>query len=568
MIDALGLILVPALPIAMMLAWCLPPWRARVACWTPWAALPPLLMALGSGDASVQIDWIIYGSVLVLDDTSRVFLGLSALLWLGAGLYARDTLRGDPRADDFRLLWLATMSGNFGLILSADVASFYAAFALMTFAGYGLVIHTRSPEALRAGRIYLIMALIGEGLITAGLLLAASQLSLPLMPLLAELPAAIADSPRRDLTIALLLLGFGVKAGLPLLHMWLPLAHPVAPIPASAVLSGSMIKAGLLGWMHTLPLGLVALGSWSTGLIVAGLVAAIGAALIGIHQPRPKTVLAYSSISQMGLMMVGVGVGLGAPQIWPLMAGALTLYALHHGLAKGALFLATGLAGPLRDPRAHRLLWIALALPALSLAGVMSSGAAAKTALKEALGAAGATAAWWSLLPALLSVAAVGTTLLMARWLTLLQAHRRDPDTTHHAWLGWGLLTGASTLGVLALPAVAAAMPSAAQLPGLVWPVIVGGLLAVVGRARLKALPIAAGDVVVPLEKLCIRLAAGWRGALHAVAQQRQTRRARSRRPRGRGVDLEQALRRHAGLIFGLLLALLLALLVAGGGST
>lgn len=559
-IDAFGLILVPALPIVMMLAWCVPPWRCRIVCWTPWVAIPPLMLALGGGDTSVHLDWIIFGSVLVLDDTSRVFLGLSSLLWLGAGIYARDTLRGDERANQFRLLWLATMSGNYGLILSADVASFYAAFALMTFAGYGLVIHTRSPEALRAGRIYLVMAVIGEGLIIAGLLLAASRLASPLMPLLAELPAVIASSPHRDLTIGLLFAGFGIKAGLPLLHMWLPLAHPVAPIPASAVLSGAMIKAGLLGWMHTLPLGLVALGGWSTILIVAGLVAAIGAALIGINQTRPKTVLAYSSVSQMGLMTVGIGVGFGAPEIWPLMASAIALYALHHGLAKGSLFLGTGLAGPMAHPLANRLLWLVLALPALSLAGLMFSGAAAKNALKSVIDAAGPVAAWWTVLPMLLGVAAIGTTLLMARWLHLLRDHDRAPGTTREAWIGWGLVTAASVLGALAVPLVTGALPSADKLPDLVWPVIVGLILAVLAAPRLKPLSIPAGDLVVPIEKMVLRIGRGIRGATVSVERRRKTRQREKRQitdERGHGVHFEQRLRGNAGLIFALLLALL-----------
>ena len=564
-IDTFGLILVPALPILMMFAWCLPPWRCRIECWTPWAAVPPLMLALGGGDASVQLDWILFGSVLVLDDTSRLFLGFSSLLWLGAGIYARDTLRGDDRASGFRLLWLATMSGNYGLILSADVASFYAAFALMTFAGYGLVIHTRSPEALRAGRIYLIMAVIGEGLIIAGLLLAASRLASPLMPLLAELPGAIAESPHRDLTIGLLLAGFGVKAGLPLLHMWLPLAHPVAPIPASAVLSGAMIKAGLLGWMQTLPLGLVALGNWSTALIGAGLVAAIGAALIGINQRQPKTVLAYSSVSQMGLMTVGVGIGFGAPEIWPLMAGAIALYALHHGLAKGALFLGTGLAGPVANPLVSRLLWLVLALPALSLAGLMFSGAAAKSALKNLLASAGPVAEWWPMLPAMLGLAAVGTTLLMARWVHLLRDHARDTDTTPDAWFGWALVTAASTVGVLALPLVTDALPTADKLPDLIWPVIVGAILTLLAAPRLEPRPIPAGDLVVPIERMLIRLGRGLRGASVSVERRRKLRLRAKRQltdERRHGVHLEQRLRGSAGLVFALLLAVSLVLML------
>ena len=587
-IDAFGLVLVPGLPMAMMLAWCVPGWRCRIECWTPWAALPALLLALsGAQGVSVRLDAVLFGTVLALDEVSRVFLAFTALLWLGAGLYSRGTLVSDARASAFRLLWLATMAGNFGLILARDLASFYASFALMSFAAYGLVIHDRSRAALHAGRVYLAMAVIGEGLIITGLLLAAGASAVPQAPLLDDLPAAIAASPSRALTIGCLVAGFGIKAGLPLLHMWLPLAHPVAPVPASTVLSGAMIKAGLLGWLNTLPLGVLALPQWGGALIAVGFVAAFGAAAIGVHQRKPKTVLAYSSISQMGLITVGVGAGLHQPALWPALAPAIALYALHHGLAKGALFLGVGIAPALAGLRGgrRRVLWLALALPGLALAGPMVSGAAAKISLKSALEAGIVTPAWWQHLPLLLSLAAVGTTALVARYLWLL-AHGLQEDGEHpHAppvaaqWLGWGLVLGASIAGLILLPWVpvpAGLPPDPAYLPDLLWPVLVGGALALWAAGRLQAWPLPAGDVLLPML-----------GLLHALAEEARHigRRAaklsaRARPPRSprseAGAEaiapppanpLELALRRHAALLFALLAAGGLVLIVVLPGA-
>ncbi|MFU2489154.1 complex I subunit 5 family protein [Thauera sp. WH-1] len=588
-IDAFGLVLVPALPLAMMLAWCVPGWRCRIECWTPWAALPALLLALsGAQGVSVRLDAVLFGTVLALDDLSRVFLAFTALLWLGAGFYSRGTLAGDERASAFRLLWLATMAGNFGLILARDLASFYASFALMSFAAYGLVIHDRSRAALHAGRVYLTMAVIGEGLIIAGLLLAAGASPAPQAPLLADLPAAIAASPRRDLTIACLIAGFGIKAGLPLLHMWLPLAHPVAPVPASAVLSGAMIKAGLLGWLNTLPLGLLALPQWGGALITVGFAAAFGAAAIGIHQRKPKTVLAYSSISQMGLITVGVGAGLHQPALWPALAPAIALYALHHGLAKGALFLGVGIAPALAGLQGgrRRALWLALALPGLALAGPMVSGAAAKISLKSALAAGIVTPAWWQHLPLVLSLAAVGTTALIARYLWLL-AHsvQEGADDHPHAapvaaqWLGWGLVLGASVAGLILLPWVpvpAGFPPDPAYLPDLLWPVLVGGVLALWAARRVQAWPVPAGDVLGPLLEL-LRAGterggrigaglAGW-GARYrpSAAQSAQVHTDAIAPPPAN--PLELALRRHAAALFALLAAVTLTLVLLGLGA-
>ena len=577
-IDAFGLVLAPALPLAMLIAWCVPGFRGRIACWLPYAAVPALLLALGGETGAVaRLDGFLFGAVLALDELNRVFLAFTALLWLGAGWHARGYLVGDPHADGFRLLWFATMSGNFGLILAQDVASFYAAFALMTFAAYGLVIHSRTAEAIRAGRIYLIMAILGEGLILSGLLFAAIGVGTPLTVLMSELPGAIAVSSRRDLIIACLFAGFGIKAGLPLLHLWLPLAHPVAPVPASAVLSGAMIKAGLLGWLTTLPLGLVSLPGWSLTVMLTGFIGAFGAALIGVNQRTPKTVLAYSSVSQMGLMTVGVGAALQVPEAWPVLASAIALYALHHGLAKGALFLGVGIAGHaggrLSGPQAPWL-WFALALPGLSLAGPMISGMAAKTSLKAAFEAGLQLPGWWAQLPLLMGLAAIGTTALIARHLWLLRAIEQRDAATRSEWLGWGFTLAASSLGLVLLPwlPVPTPWPDALRaLPDLIWPVLAGGLLAVLAHRYLKVWPIPSGDVLIPIEGLIRRFRIGWRKTVRGMHQRLQPIRTRLsawlRMPdsaREHGSPLEHAGRRDTGLVFAVLLVLMLIALVFG----
>ncbi len=577
-IDAFGLVLAPALPLIMLLAACVPGFRGRIACWLPYAAVPALLLALGGQtDAVARLDWLLFGTVLALDELNRVFLAFTALLWLGAGWHARGHLAGDARADGFRLLWFATMSGNFGLILAQDVASFYAAFALMTFAVYGLVIHRRSAEAIRAGRVYLVMAILGEGLILSGLLLAAAGSGAPLMALVSDLPGAIAVSPRRDLIIACLFAGFGVKAGLPLLHLWLPLAHPVAPVPASAVLSGAMIKAGLLGWMTTLPLGLVSLPGWSLLVMLTGFVAAFGAALIGVNQRTPKTVLAYSSVSQMGLITVGVGAALQAPEAWPVLSAAIALYALHHGLAKGALFLGVGIAGQaggrLSGPGA-RGLWLALALPGVSLAGPMVSGMAAKTSLKAAFEAGMQLPAWWAHLPMLMGLAAIGTTTLIARHLWLLRDMKPGAAASRSEWLGWGFTLAASSLGLILLPwlPVPTPWPEALRaLPDLLWPVVAGTLLGVLAHRYLRAWPIPAGDALVPISAALRQLRIAMCLTLRALRRQlRPLGRRLSAWTEGLRADGEQAsplehtARREAGLIFAVLLALMLLALTMG----
>src|SRR5690606_9904977 len=134
-----------------------------------------------------------------------------------------------------------------------------------------------------------------------------------------ELPAvraAVAASPSGPIVAGLLLAGFGVKVGAVPLHMWLPLAHPAAPTPASAVLSGAMSTAGLLGWLRVLPFGDASLPSIGIWVLAAGMLAAFAGVAAGLTQTDAKTALAYSSISQMGLLTMAVGAGLAAPEAW------------------------------------------------------------------------------------------------------------------------------------------------------------------------------------------------------------------------------------------------------------
>jgi hydrogenase-4 component B len=214
------------------------------------------------------MEWLFLGAQFGLDSVRQVFLLFTAILWAVAGLYSGAYLVGHRRDRIFFFLFLLAFSGNVGLILAEDVATFYTFFALMTFSAYGLVVFDGNPRAFRAGRVYIVMAVIGEAMILGAIFLIVRDA--PGL-LLADLAAVVSESPLRDVIIALTLAGFGVKAGMIGLHMWLPLAHPVAPTPASAVLSGAMIKAGLLGWIHLLPMGAHTSEAWSGIIITLGL---------------------------------------------------------------------------------------------------------------------------------------------------------------------------------------------------------------------------------------------------------------------------------------------------------
>jgi formate hydrogenlyase subunit 3/multisubunit Na+/H+ antiporter MnhD subunit len=306
------------------------------------------------------------------------------------------------------------------------------------------------------------MAVLGEALLLSGLLLRVAGSESLALPLEGN------GGAHASLSTALIFLGFGVKAGVLGLHLWLPLAHPVAPTPASTVLSGVMIKAGLLGWMRFLPLGAEPWPLLGAAALLLGLLAALIAVLIGLTQRQPKVLLAYSSISQMGFMTLGIGAALLHPGAWPALAPALALYALHHGLAKGTLFL--GVAALAQATGTARRWALAMqALPALALAGLpLSSGFWAKDGLKQALSSL--PAPWPEALTWLLPIGALGTTLLMLRLLWLQAQPQAEPAAGGHAsptlrapWLA--LLLASLALGVPGLLVFLGIAPLGLPLP-------------------------------------------------------------------------------------------------------
>lgn len=423
-------------PILCLFLAIIPTLRRYVLFLNALAAIPALLVAMFAGDSSTLITSLFFGQALELNQTTRLLLFLAALLWLLAAVYSWDYLAKNDNKTRFTLFYLLCMTGSFGLTLSQDIFGFITFFTLMSLSSYGLVVFSGSNEAVQAGKTYIRWVVAGEIILFAALvgLSIHGSTNNTLNILLESQPTWVS---------VFLLLGFGIKAGVLGLHFWLPKAHPVAPVPASALLSGLMVKAGLIGWIRFVPFGTVALPEIGYALIAVGFAGAFLGVLIGLMQSNPKALLAYSTISQMGVITTGFGVGLINPSAWPQLSIALLVYTLHHGLAKAALFLGVALPPSLFKQDLWRYLaWAVLLTPALSLLGMpLSNGAIAKSGLKEAMQVSGFFAI-------LLSVTTVGTTLLMLKFLFVASS------TTHFALQSekhpkWGILAMSLLAGLL-----------------------------------------------------------------------------------------------------------------------
>lgn len=492
----------------LLFAWAWPlllalPAASRSLWWLPsLGAVPALIIAIALPvGTQVDVPWLLLGSRLGLDTPGRIFLIFTAIVWLAASAFATlerwRSLAGCAierrRGARFSAFFLLAMAGNFWLILGLDLISFYVGFAIMGLASYVLVIHDGSTSALRAGRVYLLMTLVGEVLLFAALAMIVAETG-------TRLPTPEQLSALSHPAIALAVLGLSIKAGIFPLHLWLPLAHPAAPIPASAVLSGTMIKVAVLGWLRFLPIGVVALPNWGLVLILAGLITMFFGLGVGLTQRDLKVILAYSSIGKMGFLLSFLGLLLLQPALAPVGVVAIALFAAHHGLVKSGLFLGVELrkhADPMRQP----LILAGLVFLGLSMAGApLTTGAVAKDATKPLLSAL--TAPWGLWLGAALGLGTIATTALMARFAWLARQTPAQP-LRHEAAaeVVWALLIQAIIILPFALfpPKSWLGAPIALAF-GLA---LVAGSLWLAGRGRQPFAPVIGrvppGDLLAPL---------------------------------------------------------------------
>ena len=476
------LLTVPGLPLVLAATLLAPSLRTAAIALAPCGALPALAVALGP-ESALSAPWLLLGTELRADGTARAFLLFSGLLWFVSGLAARSYLAADERRTGFFAGFLLAMAGNLGLLVAADVFSFYTLFALMSFASYALVVHARGAEARFAARVYIAFVVLGELALFAGLGLAAHAAN---STLLADMRAA--GLPPE--AIALIMAGLCVKLGIMPLHLWLPLAHAAAPVPASAVLSGAMIKAGLFGLIVLLPFGQSALPEAGNVLLLSGAVSIGLAAAIGVTQRDAKSVLAYSSIGQMGLAAVALGVAFEAPQAWPVILPALLFFAAHHALAKGALFLGVGaLAGSSRRASRHAIMVVLTVLAAALAAAPFTAGALAKSGLKEGIASAGPT----ELALIVLTLSSAATTLLMARFLFLAYRRKGGGPSLATPWLG---LSAAAVALPSAWPMLTAqASPRSGPVLDAAWPIAAALVLAIAAATICRLLGVGARSI-------------------------------------------------------------------------
>nr|WP_219918630.1 hydrogenase 4 subunit B [Rhodanobacter sp. PCA2] len=283
-----------------------------------------------------------------LDALSGFFLVLLGVAGAGISIFSAGYFRaGEGTAPGLLCLQYHVFLASMAMVVLADDAYlFMVAWETMALSSYFLVTtQHRLPEIRRAGFLYLLMAHVGALgiLLCFGVLHGGSwQMTFDAMraSTLAPLWAGIA--------FLLALVGFGTKAGMVPLHVWLPEAHPAAPSPVSAMMSGLMLKTAIYGLLRV-SLDLLSVGPWWWGVLalVMGLFTALYGVIFAAVQTDMKRLLAYSSIENIGLILAGIGLVLifrtfDLRVLAALALAAVLIHAFNHALFKSLLFLATG----------------------------------------------------------------------------------------------------------------------------------------------------------------------------------------------------------------------------------
>lgn len=295
--------------------------------------------------------WLVPAGAFLLriDPLAACFLLPIAVLTPLAAIYACAYLRKDAATRSLAPHWCFYSLLTAALILvvtAAHALLFIMAWELMTLSSYFLVAHEDQDATVRkAAWFYLIAAHFGLLFILAFFLYAGSHcggLAFSDFAPLAQLPPGTAT-----VLFVLALVGFGVKAGLFPLHIWLPNAHPAAPSHVSAIMSGVVVKSGLYGLLRALTFLPKAPAFWGMILLALGMCGALYGIAMATQQQDIKRCLAYSTIENVGIILCGFGLGLvataqGLPLIAALAYGGALLHLWNHTLFKGLLFLGAG----------------------------------------------------------------------------------------------------------------------------------------------------------------------------------------------------------------------------------
>ena len=334
------------------------------------------------------------GLHLRADGFRALYAGIAAFMWMMTGLFAPNYFAHYHNRARYSFFNLMTLGATLGVFLSDDLYTTFIFFEVMSFTSYTWVAHEETPGAMKAAGTYLAVAVIGGLTTLMGLFLLWFRLGTLSFD---GLRAALGDGTADPVAAWLVVVGFGAKAGLYPLHIWLPKAHPVAPAPASALLSGILTKSGVFGLIVVCSRLMPGNAAFGNALLMLAVITMFLGALLALLSVDLKRTLACSSMSQIGFITVGLSIMVLLGEEGSLAAYGAVMHMMNHSLIKLVLFMAAGVIymnlhklnlDDIRGfGRRKPLLHVAFLLGALSIGGVppIGSGYNSKSLLHEAI---------------------------------------------------------------------------------------------------------------------------------------------------------------------------------------
>lgn len=300
-----------------------------------------------------------------------IFGALTAFAWFVTSLFSYEYMKNDTNIIRYDLFYLLTLGATMGIFYAADLFTLFFFFEIMSFTSFVWVAHRQTREALYAAGTYLGIAVAGGMAILMGIFIVYELLGTLSFDLMYENAiAVIVSGSKADVTwlfvaAGCMFVGFGAKAGAFPVHVWLPQSYTEAPAPATALLSAILSKTGIFGIMLVTLDVLPMQGSWGVFILMVGIVTMVLGGIRGVMSSNFKTTLAYSSMSQIGFILTGVGMqsllaeylmAIGTVDAWymdgekvaeitrafGMAVNGTCLHMLNHSLVKLVLFMVAG----------------------------------------------------------------------------------------------------------------------------------------------------------------------------------------------------------------------------------
>lgn len=336
------------------------------------------------------------GLEFTLDGFRGIYAVIAGLMWMMTILLSQEyfTHHGNRNRYYFFMLW--TLGATMGVFLSASLYTTFIFFEIMSFTSYVWVAQEENVPSLKAAKTYLAVAVIGGLVMLMGLFLVYHELGTLMISELSQAAASCSHPEILFVAGVCMLFGFGAKAGAFPLHIWLPKAHPVAPAPASALLSGILTKTGIFGVLILTSNLFFHNQTWGYLILIIGECTMFGGALLAVFSIDLKRTLACSSMSQIGFILVGVGMQALLGEENALAVHGSLLHMVNHSLIKLVLFMVAGVVfmnahsldlNEIRGfGRKKNLLKVIYLIGAITIAGIpLLGGYVSKTLIHESI---------------------------------------------------------------------------------------------------------------------------------------------------------------------------------------